>query len=68
VIDGTGAPARADQTIVIRDGNIADRRRIARAFAEHRGELDERSRAMTIAHPTHLAYPTYATRPVARPA
>jgi hypothetical protein len=24
VIDGTGAPARADQTIVIRDGNIAE--------------------------------------------
>jgi imidazolonepropionase-like amidohydrolase len=24
VIDGTGAPARADQTIVVRDGNIAD--------------------------------------------
>ena len=23
VIDGTGAPARDDQTIVIRDGNIA---------------------------------------------
>jgi hypothetical protein len=24
VIDGTGAPARADQTIVVRDGNIAE--------------------------------------------
>ena len=24
VIDGTGAPARADQTLIIRDGNIAD--------------------------------------------
>ena len=47
VIDGTGAPARADQTLVIRDGNIAAlgdaaRRRGARGRHGHRPHRQER--------------------------
>ena len=62
VIDGTGAPARDDQTIVIRDGNIAevgDARRVT--APEGANVLDLSGRAvipgLVMMH-EHLYYPT----------
>ena len=62
VIDGTGAPARADQTVIIRDGNIAavgDAARVAIPAGARVMDLAGKSviPGLVLVH-EHLYYPT----------